>query len=163
VKLRAAATALALGALGCFVLPWFSVQHQGRTLIHFTGLELLMGTTFHRTFEYGGQLVSPGTVPSWPLGWFGPLAIAVAVAGGWAKQLWMVFLGRYSAMAAFGVIAVLGSRYREIESVFPGTEIMRMPAWWVALVATGSLAILLSRGTRNRLAGRSLEQPFPRP
>jgi hypothetical protein len=55
-----------LAAALSFAFTFFDVVFLGTPLIHFTGQELVIGTTFHRPFHIGAAAIELGHVPALP-------------------------------------------------------------------------------------------------
>ena len=162
MSLRVIATLLAALALASFLFPFFAVTYDGRPLIHFTGLELVLGTTFRRSFEYGGQAATPGHVAAEITAMLAVAALACSVVLSWLRSAWANFAGIYTAMASWALILFLeGKMQHTAVATFPNTELERAPAWWTALIAAGALTIVIRRMAYARLRERLSKEKAP--
>ena len=144
-----------LAAALCFALTFFDVVYQGASLVHFTGQELVTGTTFHRPFRIGPATLELGRIPALPVAQFAIAALAIAAGLFWLKGCAgngiTCGLGAVAGLALLLVRTQVGS---EIAPRFPGTEIRYAGGYWCSLILVW-LGIALSGVTLMRKAGKS--------
>lgn len=144
-----------LAAALCFALTFFDVVYQGKSLLRFTGQELVTGTTFHQPFRIGPAAVEIGHVSALPAAGIALTALAIAAGLFWMKSR----AGGGSALALGAVaglaLLLLHSQIAGgIAPRFPGTEIRYAIAHWCSLVLAW-LGTLLSAAALPRKAGKS--------
>jgi len=141
---RVAAIVIAILAMAGFVLPFFAVTFRGTAVIHFTGLELLQGTTFHRPLSYGAESVLPP--PLQPISWawlaFGALLVAgIALSRG---GRWGNLAGRIAGIAAILASAMLRANGKDAIGAIvpPPLELTPSPALWIPFAGAVLLWLL---------------------
>jgi hypothetical protein len=147
--MRWIATALVVVGIGCFVLPFFAVTHQGGTLIHFTGLELLFGTTFHHQWQ---GTISAHTAPI-TTAWIAVGGLLVAGVASWSRYRRANTLRYIGALLTiFATLAIGLEAYFPITRVIPDyASITSAPARWAPLVcAIAILGVAIAQSLGNR-------------
>ena len=132
-----------LAAALCFAFSFFDVVYQGESLIHFTGQELVTGTTFHRPFQIGSATFEIGHIPALPAADVALAALVIAAGLLWMKN--RAGRGLTLALGAVAGLALLVVR-AQVASViaprFPGTEMRYAAAYWCSLVLAWLGAVL---------------------
>lgn len=153
---------VALLALASFALPFFVVTYQQQPVIHFTGIELLQGTSFHHRLEYGGDAVLPPPLPIVPVAWLAFAAILIAGIMLFREGRWRNVFGRASALV--GIIACVALRSQGASAIggimpYP-LRVAPQPMLWLPLVAAvvlWALSILQPKTKAPAEAGASLK------
>jgi len=144
-----------LAAALCFALTFFDVVDQGDSLIHFSGQELVTGTTFHRPFQIGAAKLEIGRVPALPAAGMAVAALALGAGLFWMKN--RAASGSALALGAVAALCLLLLRIQvasEIAPRFPGTGIHYAVAYWCSVALT-CLGMLLSTTELLRRERRS--------
>lgn len=140
-----------LAAALCFALTFFDVVYQDASLIHFTGQELVTGTTFHRPFRIGPAILEIGHVPALTAAQIAMAALAIAAGLFWLQ-------GRAGSGIALALGAVAGLTLLllrsqvagEIAPRFPGTEIRYAGGYWCSLILACSGTLLAAAAFRRK-------------
>jgi hypothetical protein len=128
----------------CFALTFFDVVYQGNSLVHFTGQELVTGTTFHRPFQIGPATLEIGHISVLPAAGIAVAALAMAAGLFWMKgRAGSAIALALGAVAAICLLLVRTQVASEIVPHFPGTEIRYAIAYWCSVALT-CLGMLLS-------------------
>lgn len=138
---RAIAMVVALLALASFALPFFAVMYKDQPVIHFTGIELLQGTSFHQRLQYGNDAVLPPPLPIVPVAWLAFASILIAGVALLREGRWRNLIGRASALV--GIIATIALRARGASAIagimpFP-LRAVPLPLLWLPVAAAAVL------------------------
>lgn len=141
---RVIAMVVALLALASFALPFFAVTYKGQPVIHFTGIELLQGTSFHHRVEYGGDAVLPPPLPIVPVAWLAFLALLIAGISLFREGRWRNLLGRMAALV--GIVTCVALRAYGVSAIggimpYP-LRVAPLPLLWTPLAAAVVLWVM---------------------
>lgn len=153
--MRRLAHLCSLAAALTFALTFFDVVYRGNSLIHFTGQELVTGTTFHHPFQIGAATIEIGHVPALPAAGVALAALAMAAGLSWMKGRAGNALALVLDGAAATCLLLMRSQVASVIAPrFPEADIRYALAYWCALLLAWSgmllsLAVLLRKAEKS--------------